>query len=78
MYEENTKTLSCDMLWDIFYHVQVVGKGSENAEDKSIEEKYLIATSEQPIAAYHRDEWLATSDLPIKCDHFLCLHSLWY
>jgi seryl-tRNA synthetase len=32
----------------------VVGKGSENKEDKTVEEKYLIATSEQPIAAFHR------------------------
>jgi seryl-tRNA synthetase len=26
--------------------------------------KYLIATSEQPICAYHRGEWLAEKDLP--------------
>lgn len=39
---------------------QVIGKGSENAEDSSVDEKYLIATSEQPIAAFHRDEWIAT------------------
>jgi len=45
---------------------KVVGKGSENAEDKSVEEKYLIATSEQPIAAFHRDEWLAEAALPIR------------
>ncbi|KAA0187588.1 Seryl-tRNA synthetase [Fasciolopsis buskii] len=30
------------------------------------EEKYLIATSEQPIAAFHRNEWLATDQLPIR------------
>ena len=29
---------------------KVTGKGSENVDDKSIDEKYLIATSEQPIA----------------------------
>eukprot|EP00298_Acanthocystis_sp_HF-20_P012042 c19696_g1_i1.p1 GENE.c19696_g1_i1~~c19696_g1_i1.p1 ORF type:complete len:480 (-),score=199.90 c19696_g1_i1:33-1472(-) len=29
------------------------------------EDKYLIATSEQPIAAYHRGEWL-DKELPIK------------
>lgn len=29
-------------------------------------EKYLIATSEQPISAYHADEWLQPKDLPIK------------
>ncbi|EQK98236.1 hypothetical protein G6O67_004069 [Ophiocordyceps sinensis] len=29
-------------------------------------DKYLIATSEQPISAYHADEWLIAKDLPIK------------
>ena len=33
---------------------QVVGKGSEKSEDRTLEEKYLIATAEQSIAAYHR------------------------
>merc|ERR1712062_637140 len=45
---------------------KVIGKGSESLEDKTIDEKYLIATSEQPIAAYHRDEWVPTADLPIR------------
>jgi seryl-tRNA synthetase len=45
---------------------KVVGKGSENKGDAVVEEKYLIATSEQPIAAYHRDEWLPESSLPIR------------
>ncbi|KAK9869121.1 hypothetical protein WA026_002879 [Henosepilachna vigintioctopunctata] len=44
---------------------KVIGKG-EKAGDKDIEEKYLIATSEQPIAAFHRDEWLAETSLPIR------------
>lgn len=43
---------------------KVIGKGSEKAEDKEIEEKYLIATSEQPIAAFHRDEWIKETELP--------------
>lgn len=43
---------------------KVVGKGQEKTEDS--DEKYLIATSEQPIAAYHRDEWIAEASLPIK------------
>eukprot|EP01121_Diplochlamys_sp_Union-15-3_P005855 TRINITY_DN161_c0_g1_i4.p1 TRINITY_DN161_c0_g1~~TRINITY_DN161_c0_g1_i4.p1 ORF type:complete len:534 (-),score=131.47 TRINITY_DN161_c0_g1_i4:47-1648(-) len=30
------------------------------------DEKYLIATSEQPIAALHRDEWLDLASLPIR------------
>lgn len=29
-------------------------------------DKYLIATSEQPISAYHADEWLVASDVPLK------------
>ncbi|XP_046741402.1 serine--tRNA ligase, cytoplasmic [Diprion similis] len=45
---------------------KVIGKGSERGDDKEIEEKYLIATSEQPIAAFHRDEWIAEASLPIK------------
>lgn len=45
---------------------KVVGKSSEVAEDNSVDERYLIATSEQPIAAYHRDEWLPEASLPIK------------
>nr|XP_034306136.1 serine--tRNA ligase, cytoplasmic isoform X1 [Crassostrea gigas] len=45
---------------------KVIGKGSEKADENSVDEKYLIATSEQPIAAFHRDEWVPTDDLPIK------------
>lgn len=29
-------------------------------------DKYLIATSEQPISAFHADEWLLPTELPIK------------
>lgn len=29
-------------------------------------DKYLIATSEQPISAYHSDEWLQPRQLPLK------------
>ena len=45
---------------------KVIGKGSERAEDASVDEKYLIPTSEQPIAAFHRDEWISEKNLPIK------------
>ena len=45
---------------------KVTGKGSEQAGDKTVDEKYLIATSEQPIAAFHREEWIAAEKLPIK------------
>eukprot|EP00033_Pygsuia_biforma_P001090 GCRY01001241.1.p1 GENE.GCRY01001241.1~~GCRY01001241.1.p1 ORF type:complete len:463 (+),score=144.34 GCRY01001241.1:61-1389(+) len=30
------------------------------------EEKYLIATSEQPLSAYHRKEWIDEKELPLK------------
>ena len=49
-----------------FFFYQVVGKSSEKEDDATIEEKYLIATSEQPIAAFHRGEWMDTHDLPKK------------
>mmetsp|Transcript_21929 Transcript_21929/g.36251 ORF Transcript_21929/g.36251 Transcript_21929/m.36251 type:complete len:481 (-) Transcript_21929:150-1592(-) len=29
-------------------------------------EKYLIATSEQPLCAYHRNEWVPESELPLR------------
>lgn len=39
----------------------ISSKGNEDTE-----EKYLIATSEQPIAALHLDEWLNPASLPLK------------
>ncbi|XP_066284758.1 serine--tRNA ligase, cytoplasmic-like [Branchiostoma lanceolatum] len=45
---------------------KVIGKGSEKGDDQTEDVKYLIATSEQPIAAFHRDEWMKPEDLPIK------------
>ncbi len=47
-------------------HTQVISKSSEDAEDTAVEEKYLIATSEQPLCALHRDEWLDPKELPLK------------
>lgn len=38
--------------------MQVSGEGDD--------EKYLIATSEQPICGYHRGEWLVPKDLPLR------------
>lgn len=35
-------------------------------EGKEKDDKYLIATSEQPISALHEGEWLQDKDLPIK------------
>lgn len=38
----------------------------DNAAERD-EEKYLIATSEQPISALHRKETLDPKELPIRC-----------
>jgi len=37
-------------------------EGTEDGKDPF----YLIATSEQPISAMHRDEWIEPSDLPFR------------
>ncbi|XP_077458000.1 serine--tRNA ligase, cytoplasmic isoform X2 [Stigmatopora argus] len=49
---------------------KVIGKSSERADDNSVDEKYLIATSEQPIAAFLREEWLKPEDLPKRFGGF--------
>ena len=41
----------------MFSFVQVTGAGDD---------KYLIATAEQPLCAYHMDEWIDPKELPIK------------
>ena len=61
-----TVLVQCTHFLYIYLLFQVIGKGSENKADNSLEEKYLIATSEQPLAAFHRDEWIPTQDLPIR------------
>lgn len=43
----------------------ISSKGNEDSE-----EKYLIATSEQPIAALHLNEWISASALPLKYGGF--------
>jgi seryl-tRNA synthetase len=37
-------------------------EGTEESKDPY----YLIATSEQPISAMHRDEWIEPGDLPYR------------
>ncbi|KAG2278589.1 hypothetical protein Bca52824_061144 [Brassica carinata] len=44
-----------EQLYKVFEHVTGEGDG-----------KYLIATAEQPLCAYHMDEWIPTPELPIK------------
>ncbi|KAJ0253124.1 hypothetical protein HA466_0122030 [Hirschfeldia incana] len=40
--------------------------GKRDDEDLHKDYKYLIATAEQPLCAYHMDEWIPPSELPIK------------
>jgi seryl-tRNA synthetase len=40
-------------------------KVTEDAKDPA-SDKYLIATSEQPLSALHSDEWIQPGELPIK------------
>ena len=53
-------------------------QASEIEGDNTLDEKYLIATSEQPIAAFHRSVLLVYQDLfllfywiPYEC---ICVH----
>ena len=41
-------------------------KAAHAAHQSDAEEKYLIATSEQPISAMHKDEYLDEDELPIR------------
>eukprot|EP01147_Barroeca_monosierra_P007697 gene7697-7729_t len=45
---------------------KVTGKASEIEGETAVEEKFLIATSEQPIAAFHQEEALNPKELPLK------------
>lgn len=45
---------------------KVIGKASEVETDTAVDEKFLIATAEQPIAAYHAGERIHPKALPIK------------
>mmetsp|Transcript_11764 Transcript_11764/g.24872 ORF Transcript_11764/g.24872 Transcript_11764/m.24872 type:complete len:481 (+) Transcript_11764:148-1590(+) len=40
--------------------------GKTDDPDSESKEKYLIATSEQPLCAYHKDEWVEKSSLPLR------------
>mmetsp|Transcript_16826 Transcript_16826/g.31871 ORF Transcript_16826/g.31871 Transcript_16826/m.31871 type:complete len:492 (-) Transcript_16826:120-1595(-) len=45
---------------------KVSGKTDEPEGGGSSSEKYLIATSEQPICAYHKGDWISESTLPLR------------
>ncbi|CAF1716015.1 unnamed protein product [Brassica oleracea] len=47
----------------------ITGEGDGKDYNKATgekDDKYLIATAEQPLCAYHMDEWIPTTELPIR------------
>ncbi|KAH0908596.1 hypothetical protein HID58_031917 [Brassica napus] len=45
---------------------KVTGKGKDKDVTGEGDGKYLIATAEQPLCAYHMDEWIPLKELPIR------------
>ena len=45
---------------------KVEGAGAEDDKEADSKGYYLIATSEQPISAMHRGEWIEPQDLPFR------------
>lgn len=58
MHEHMAKTAQLEEFEETLYAV--------TEKDKSRPDKYLIATSEQPLSVMHANEWLQDQDLPIK------------
>ena len=56
--EAMAKTAQLEQFDEELYKVEDTGKKEDD--------KYLIATSEQPLSALHEGEWLNDKDLPIK------------
>lgn len=55
--EYMAKTAQLEQFDEELYKVQ---------DGDAVNDKYLIATSEQPISAFHADEWIMNKELPIK------------
>ncbi|KAJ3281320.1 Cytosolic seryl-tRNA synthetase [Rhizoclosmatium sp. JEL0117] len=58
------KTAQLEEFDEALYTVK--GELGPNGEETEESTKYLIATSEQPISAYHANEWLEESEFPLK------------
>jgi seryl-tRNA synthetase len=56
------KTAQLSQFDEELYKIPGDGNPGPDGED----DKYLIATSEQPISCLHSDEWLQKAELPIK------------
>ncbi|KAJ3201145.1 Cytosolic seryl-tRNA synthetase [Entophlyctis luteolus] len=58
------KTAQLEEFDEALYTVK--GELGPNGEETEESTKYLIATSEQPISAFHANEWLEESEFPLK------------
>ena len=58
-YMMNKDVMAGVALLEQFYEELYKVSGGDN-------ERYLIATSEQPICAYHKGDWLKEADLPLR------------
>ncbi|KAJ3105235.1 Cytosolic seryl-tRNA synthetase [Physocladia obscura] len=58
------KTAQLEEFDEALYTVK--GELGPNGEETDESTKYLIATSEQPISAYHANEWIEESEFPLK------------
>ncbi|KAF7538550.1 hypothetical protein G7Z17_g12610 [Cylindrodendrum hubeiense] len=64
--EQMAKTAQLSQFDEELYRVS---EGGENSDA----DRYLIATSEQPLSCLHADEWLLPNQLPIKyCGYSTC------
>ena len=57
--QQMAKTAQLSQFDEELYRVSESGSNSDS-------DKYLIATSEQPLSCLHSDEWLQPTELPIK------------
>ena len=65
--KQMAKTAQLSQFDEELYRVTEGGKNGEN-------DRYLIATSEQPLSCLHADEWLQPGQLPLKyCCYSTCV-----
>jgi len=58
------KTAQLEQFDEELYKINLSGKDKADANEEG--ERYLIATSEQPISALHQGEWLEPKQVPIR------------
>lgn len=66
------KTAQLSEFDEALYKVESVQAEPGKEADADDEEKYLIATSEQPLSGLHSDEWFddPSNQLPLRCEPF--------